>query len=272
MIYNYFGARYYNSDISVWLSVDPLADKYPSMSSYMYTAGNPVMLVDPDGRDNIIYLVDLQNKSDNKIDPQKIINKTNETFEKLGLKTRMVLAPEGANFDPNNMDKTDSYAVLGSVDDVKGFIKSNSPEEYDRSFKDWDGSSNNPEKASNVTNQKTKAIGLNADAINSEASNSFKVEPYEFASFLILHGAGHNANLKHCDQSWLPPEFGNPSNASIMLSGNWVYWKGVNNVIKPESNNHYVKVMKNEKYFGDNPAKDNYFINKRLRNVKEKKI
>jgi RHS repeat-associated protein len=48
--YQYFGARYYNSDISVWLSVDPHADKYPSMSSYMYTAGNPVMLVDPDGR------------------------------------------------------------------------------------------------------------------------------------------------------------------------------------------------------------------------------
>ncbi len=47
--YSYFGARYYDSDISVWLSVDPLADKYPSMSPYMYTAGNPVMLVDPDG-------------------------------------------------------------------------------------------------------------------------------------------------------------------------------------------------------------------------------
>ena len=47
--YSYFGARYYDSDISVWLSVDPLSDKYPSMSAYMYTAGNPVMLVDPDG-------------------------------------------------------------------------------------------------------------------------------------------------------------------------------------------------------------------------------
>ena len=32
------------------LNVDPLAEKYPSMSSYMYCAGNPVMLVDPDGR------------------------------------------------------------------------------------------------------------------------------------------------------------------------------------------------------------------------------
>ncbi len=25
--YSYFGARYYDSDLSVWLSVDPLADK-----------------------------------------------------------------------------------------------------------------------------------------------------------------------------------------------------------------------------------------------------
>jgi RHS repeat-associated protein len=49
--YSYFGVRYYSSDISVWLSVDPFADKYPSMSAYMYCAGNPVMLVDPDGRE-----------------------------------------------------------------------------------------------------------------------------------------------------------------------------------------------------------------------------
>ena len=46
-----FGARYYNSTLSVWLSVDPMADKYPSLSSYAYCANNPVKLVDPDGRD-----------------------------------------------------------------------------------------------------------------------------------------------------------------------------------------------------------------------------
>jgi RHS repeat-associated protein len=48
--YHYFGARYYDSDLSVWLSVDPLADKYPSTSSYMYCLGNPIVLIDPDGR------------------------------------------------------------------------------------------------------------------------------------------------------------------------------------------------------------------------------
>jgi hypothetical protein len=46
----YYGARYYTPEVSIWLSVDPLADKYPSMSPYMYCAGNPVRLIDPDGR------------------------------------------------------------------------------------------------------------------------------------------------------------------------------------------------------------------------------
>jgi len=49
--YSYFGSRYYNSDLSIWLSVDPLSDKYPSMSPYVYCANNPVKLVDPNGEE-----------------------------------------------------------------------------------------------------------------------------------------------------------------------------------------------------------------------------
>ncbi|MBN2772023.1 MAG: hypothetical protein JXR90_15135, partial [Spirochaetes bacterium] len=47
--YSYFGARYYDSDLSVWLSVDPMSDKYPSTSAYMYVLGNPLILIDPNG-------------------------------------------------------------------------------------------------------------------------------------------------------------------------------------------------------------------------------
>ena len=48
---SYFGARYYDSDLMTgWLSVDPLADKYPSLSPYAYCGWNPIKLVDPDGR------------------------------------------------------------------------------------------------------------------------------------------------------------------------------------------------------------------------------
>ena len=50
----YFGARYYSSDLSIWLSVDPMSDKYPGLSPYVYCANNPVKLVDPKGEDVVI--------------------------------------------------------------------------------------------------------------------------------------------------------------------------------------------------------------------------
>ena len=49
--YGYFGARYYNADSPTgWMSVDPMSDKYPSLSPYNYCAWNPVRLIDPNGR------------------------------------------------------------------------------------------------------------------------------------------------------------------------------------------------------------------------------
>ena len=45
-----FGARHYDPFVSRWLSPDPLMEKYYGMSPYLYCAGNPVNLVEPDGR------------------------------------------------------------------------------------------------------------------------------------------------------------------------------------------------------------------------------
>jgi len=45
----YYGARYYDPKVSVWLSVDPLASKYPNSSPYVFVANNPINLIDPDG-------------------------------------------------------------------------------------------------------------------------------------------------------------------------------------------------------------------------------
>ncbi len=50
--YGYFGARYMDHELTtMWLSVDPMADKYPGISPYAYCAWNPVKLVDPDGEE-----------------------------------------------------------------------------------------------------------------------------------------------------------------------------------------------------------------------------
>ena len=47
----YYGARYLNPTNCMWLSTDPLFEKYVGMSPYNYCAGNPVKLVDVDGRE-----------------------------------------------------------------------------------------------------------------------------------------------------------------------------------------------------------------------------
>ena len=47
---SYFGARYYDPTAAMWLGTDPLWEKYVGMNPYNYCAGNPVGLVDVDGR------------------------------------------------------------------------------------------------------------------------------------------------------------------------------------------------------------------------------
>ncbi|MDD2344762.1 MAG: JAB-like toxin 1 domain-containing protein [Bacteroidales bacterium] len=47
----YYGARYYTPEIGIWLSVDPMSDKYPHQSNYMYCSGRLVNVIDPDGMD-----------------------------------------------------------------------------------------------------------------------------------------------------------------------------------------------------------------------------
>ena len=52
--YGYFGARYMDYELMTgWLSVDPMSDKYPSISPYNYCMWNPVRLIDPDGMDTV---------------------------------------------------------------------------------------------------------------------------------------------------------------------------------------------------------------------------
>jgi len=69
-------ARYYNSDLSLWLSVDPMADKYPNLSPYAYCANNPVRLADPNGRE--VYI--------NGDDANDVVNQLeNQTSDKFTL-------------------------------------------------------------------------------------------------------------------------------------------------------------------------------------------
>ena len=49
-----YGFRIYNPAIGRFLSVDPLAEKYASVSPYAYVANNPLVFIDPDGRELVL--------------------------------------------------------------------------------------------------------------------------------------------------------------------------------------------------------------------------
>ena len=76
--YGYFGARYMDHEqMTMWLSVDPMADKYPGISPYAYCAWNPVKLVDPDGRDLDIPDVNDANHQQTKKDILSLVKEKN---------------------------------------------------------------------------------------------------------------------------------------------------------------------------------------------------
>ena len=45
-----FGARIYDSRLGRWLSIDPLAAKYPDVSTFTFALNTPIQAKDPDGR------------------------------------------------------------------------------------------------------------------------------------------------------------------------------------------------------------------------------
>ena len=81
----YYGARYYDSRLSMWYGVDALAEKYPNMGGYVYCAGNPVKLVGPDGNKIIIgtALDQFLNFFGYKTDFVKVVEKDISTLKSL---------------------------------------------------------------------------------------------------------------------------------------------------------------------------------------------
>ncbi|UUV21794.1 RHS repeat-associated core domain-containing protein [Paenimyroides aestuarii] len=77
----YYGARYYDPRISIFVSVDPLAEQ--TMEPYLYTGNNPIMFTDPTGmsKDGIEH--DYKMNSEGDI---TLVRETDDDFDRI-LKT-----------------------------------------------------------------------------------------------------------------------------------------------------------------------------------------
>jgi len=255
----FFNDYFFDPVVFAW-QIDPLAHKYPSLSPYHAFANNPILYVDEDGRENVVYLVVAKDKAGKpSIDLQtakKIAEETNKIYADLGLKTRVVVFEDKKAFNPAYMDKTDAVAVLGKTkQQVTDYIKENVSQKFAKELeeKDFSTSSNNPETSENPNNKGGKIIAIGYDAVKDfyswETGETVEAE----IAFTIAHGAGHNATETH---SW-----------GIMTNGNKLKWdRPLLEWLKAPGilNKPYVNSMK--KRFGDNPATDNYQKNKKEKN------
>ncbi len=72
----YYGARYYDPRISIWQSVDPLAEQAPNWTPYRYCFNNPINLIDPNG----MFEHDYEKDDEGKV---KLVKKTNDKNDRL---------------------------------------------------------------------------------------------------------------------------------------------------------------------------------------------
>ena len=65
----YYGARYYEPRLSLWISTDPKQESYFAFSSYVYCGNNPLIHIDPNGKEweDPAQAEKLKAKIDNKI-------------------------------------------------------------------------------------------------------------------------------------------------------------------------------------------------------------
>lgn len=77
----YYGARYYDSRLGIWLSADEERENIPFSSPYTYCFNNPLNLVDPDGNSPVSIAI--------KFSSKKALIQTAKTVVKSTIKNRL---------------------------------------------------------------------------------------------------------------------------------------------------------------------------------------
>ena len=291
-----FGARLYDPRVGRWLAVDPLAGKYPSISSYVFVINSPIYYIDPTGEENVIYLINVSGKNSglSKADIKKIRDEANKGYERLGVATRVVIWDKPASeFDAKNLDHTDAIVLIGKPNDIKETIQKQDKNAFEKHFKKWVGGQDNPERAAREKIgdlELGKWIAIDATGLDN-AAKLWGASKHAAAGLMINHGSGHLAGFdKHAEDSnnILGKHASKPgsriNDAGMMLGGSYIAgfltgaltlragttnqfifldnprYKEIEDITKKDNNSYIIPIL--ESRFGRNKSQCNYERNK----------
>jgi RHS repeat-associated protein len=268
-----FGSRMYDPRLGRWMSTDPIIQSHES--PYSFVANNPVIYIDVEGENNVIYLVALSSvKSElSKTDLQGIADVANAHYRDLGLETRVVVFESSDPFDPSHLDLNDSYVLMGTVSEITDKVAENSFDDEIRQAKDRliADDETNPERSATTKNKFEKGILIASDRLGNFTAKSASNQT-SAAAFLIVHGSVHNTGFNvhgaeplQFDGGTVLGKLGEPGQMSD--EGRFVApdpkYNSLGDFIKASENKKTISKFGSSAGFGKTEARDNYYFNKR---------
>ena len=203
----YYGARYYEPRLGLWMSCDPMQEKYAYITPYCYTFDNPVKYIDPTGEDGEI------TGTGTEKDP--FVIKANYYYEKGSLNEQQIKGLNNAISEYNvrkikNDDGTKSYVRFNISDEeveegklttaiMNDIITSEGGQ--DIFFSNSLGTrANEGSNNTDLGSANGYRVDINQSSIDNFVRNNH-VDKDNLIKWTYVHEIGHNLGLDHSDKT-----------------------------------------------------------------------
>ena len=104
-----YGARHYDAVLGRWMCVDPLAEKYDNVGSYIYCKNNPIAFMDMNSKDGVA-VIDYENHSIIIVGNKDFHGRSGDAAGEYNPANRIITLGEGV-LKPNNKGQTLQHEI-----------------------------------------------------------------------------------------------------------------------------------------------------------------